>query len=175
MSLKYWHADGSTSTGDGFTKGTSADGDRQAISLDGTATASPSAIDAVSFENWWGQQLSAVQQLKISTQEPLTGGSPRISIETGDSTGAADGDVLYLDPNYCNSSNSNGWRTSNWRGDQTCVVWDAEGRSYAGWNAMVASPEHASQTIYYAFVIQDQPLVSRVDRITLDSKVFTKN
>ena len=80
VTLKFWHLDGTT-TATGFTSGTSADGGGKAVTVDGGSTsAATDAIYAVSFEGWWGQPLSAVSGLKISTQEPLTGGSPRISV-----------------------------------------------------------------------------------------------
>jgi hypothetical protein len=134
-----------------------------------------------------------VNSLKISTQEPLTGGSPRISVTLSSaSDGTWDKGTLFLDPNYCNTSNSNGWRMSNWRGGVLCTIWDDQGRSYTGtsavydqfgalvspavsaWDVMLQSGDHAGEFVYYAYVIQDQPIRSRVDRITLDSKVFTK-
>ena len=195
VSLKFWRLDGST-TATGFTSGTSADGGGKAVTLDGgTAGAAANDIYAISFEGWWGQPLSAVSSLKISTQEPLTGGSPRISVTlttTSDFSAGWDAGTLFLDPNYCNTSNSNGWRMSNWRGGVLCTIWDDQGRSYTGtsavydqygtllqpavsaWDVMLASGDHAGHFVYYAFVIQDQPIRSRVDRITLDSKVFTK-
>jgi len=191
VSLKFWRNDGTT-TSTGFTPGTSADGDRKAVTVDGGSPGSAAdAISAISFENWWGQSLTAVQSLKISTQLPLAGGSPRISVLLGDATGASDGHTLFLDPNYCNSENANGWRTSNWRGGVSCTIWDEAGNSYTGvpsstdgsgvttparsaWDVMAASPEHAGETVYDADVVQDQPIQSRVDRITLDSQVFSK-
>jgi hypothetical protein len=111
---------------------------------------------------------------------------------TSNGSSGWDAGTLFLDPNYCNTSNSNGWRTSNWRGGVLCTIWDDQGRSYNGtsaiydqygtllapavsaWDVMLTSGDHTGHYVYYAFVIQDQPIRSRVDRITLDSKVFTK-
>lgn len=196
VTLKYWHLDGTT-TATGFTLGSSADGGGKAVTLDGGTAAgvTANAINAISFEGWWGQPLSAVNSLKISTQEPLAGGSPRISVTlstTSSGSSGWDAGTLFLDPNYCNTSNANGWRTSNWRGGVLCTIWDDQGRSYTGqsatydtsgvlltpavsaWDAMLQTGDHAGAFVYYAYVIQDQPIVSRVDRITLDSKVFTR-
>jgi hypothetical protein len=185
--LKFWYLDGHTALKGGFTGPVGSDGDRKSINVDATTindpVPNPNAIYAVSFENWWGQSLVAVQQLKINTQEPLAGGSPRISVTlstTADGSSGWDAGTLFLDPNYCNSSNANGWRTSNWRGGANCTTWDDQGRSYAGngvlsgWDVMLASGDHAGAFVYYAYIVQDQPIGDRVDRITLDSLVFTK-
>ncbi|HWL35557.1 MAG TPA: hypothetical protein VNQ77_05135 [Frankiaceae bacterium] len=195
VTLKFWRLDGTT-TATGFTSGPSADGGGKAVTLDGGTTgAAANDVYAISFEGWWGQPLSAVSSLKVSTQEPLTGGSPRISVTlstTSSGSSGWDAGTLFLDPNYCNTSNANGWRTSNWRGGVLCTIWDDQGRSYTGtsavydqygtllspavsaWDVMLASGDHAGHYVYYAFLIQDQPIRSRVDRITIDSKVFTK-
>lgn len=195
VSLKFWRLDGTT-TATGFTSGASADGGGKAVTVDGgSGDAAANDIYAVSFEGWWGQPLSAVSSLKISTQEPITGGSPRISVtlsSTSSGTSGWDMGTLFLDPNYCNTSNANGWRMSNWRGGVLCTIWDDQSRSYTGvsatydqygtlltpalsaWDVMLLSGDHTGAYVYYAYVIQDQPIRSRIDRITLDSKVFTK-
>ena len=179
--LRCVEADGSTVVQQCFTQGDSADGDRKAITVDGTG-AHP--ISSIAFDNWWCQTLESVQQLKISTQEPVTPGSPRISIYLSDDvtgpTGTAgcnsstwNGHTLFLSPYYCNSSNGNGWRTSNWRGDSSCTLfYDTEPTGYAGWDAFTAA--HPNTYIWFAFVVQDEPQASRVDRIQLDSTLFTK-
>ena len=195
VTLKFWRLDGTT-TATGFTSGTSADGGGTAVTVDGgSPDAAANDIYAISFEGWWGQPLSRVSSLKISTQEPITGGSPRISVTlstTSSGSSGWDAGTLFLDPNYCNTSNANGWRMSNWRGGVQCTIWDDQGRSYTGisaiydqygtllspamsaWDVMLASGDHSGAFVYYAYVIQDQPIRSRIDRITLDSKVFTK-
>src|SRR5437868_1704525 len=58
-----------------FSGGPSADGGRRSITLD-----NPAGVTGVAFRNWWCQRLETVQQLKISTQEPVSAGTPRISI-----------------------------------------------------------------------------------------------
>jgi len=57
-------------------------------------------------------------------------------------------------------------------------VYDTSGAlvtpAVSAWDVMLQSGNHTGDFVYYAYVIQDQPTRSRVDRITLDSKVFTK-
>jgi hypothetical protein len=167
-----------------FTLGQSADGGGKSIKLD---TVDPAGTTGVAFDNWWCQRLENVQQLKISTQDPVTAGSPRISILlSSDVTGPAgtagcnssnqDGHTLFLSPLYCASANSNGWRMSNWRSDTSCTIFDENGVGYAGWNAYTAT--HPNEYIWFAFVVQDGPpqpaAINYVDRIQLDSQLFTK-
>lgn len=149
----------------------SADGGGKSIKLDGRPE-NPTATSGVAFDGWWNQTLESVQQLKISTHEPVTGGSPRISIYLSDIVDGPVTHTIFLSPFYCGSSNSNEWRMSNWRSDPSCIIWDEAGLSYTGWNAYTAA--YPGLVIWFAFVIQDEPQLSYVDRIQLDSKLFTK-
>lgn len=163
-----------------FSAGSSADGGGQSIKLD---TVNANGTTGVAFDNWWCQKLESVQQLKISTQEPVTAGSPRISMYLSDANctltydANSNPNTLFLSPYYCNSSNANGWRMSNWRSDASCTLfYNNEPTGYAGWNAFTAS--HPNMTIWFAFVIQDgdpqPPAINHVDRIQLDTQLFTK-
>ena len=180
-SLKFYHCDG-TEGADGFTRGTSVDGGGKAITLDGgncAAGVQNNNPAAVGFWNFWddgtnGKTLADVQAIKMSTQLPLTqGGSPRISIELfdGDPSHYDGTNNVFLDPATCGSPNGKGWINSDFTGSPGCTMTDTSGHTYANWAAMLA--DHGADHIWYAYVIADQPTVNRIDRITLDSQIFT--
>jgi hypothetical protein len=191
----HYTGDGNGDVVDGFTTGTSVDGGKKAVTLDGAncfnTTVSPSAVDGIGFRGFWDIGLAAVTALKVSFQGPLTqGGSPRISIELYDGTTSTGTNNVFLDPASCGSPNGNGWYTSDFRNAVACTITDTGGHSYTGtaaytdglavyhpavsaWDAMLATADHALDQIWYAYAVADQATVNRIDRITLNGQVFT--
>jgi len=186
---------GSTGTVNTFTSGTSVDGGKKAVTVDGAncfgANPIASHVYAIGFRNFWDITLDNVTSLKMSTSNPLTqGGSPRISIELYDGTNYTGSNTLFLDPSTCGTPNGNGWTTSDFRSAVGCSFTDSANHTYAGtpgyydtnsvwvppvsaWDAMLQSGDHTGDQIYYAYVIADEPTVNRVDRITLNGQTFT--
>jgi hypothetical protein len=200
-SLRYYNCsmqytgDGNGVVVDGFTRGTSVDGGKMAVTLDGAncfnTTVSPTSVAAIGFRDFWEIGLDEVTALKASFTAPLTqGGSPRISIELYDGTTYVGDNNLFLSPSTCGSPNGNGWITADFRNSASCSFTDSAGHVYTGtpaytdgslvfhpavsaWDNMLASGDHSGDKIWYAYAIADQSTVNRIDRITLNGQVFT--
>ena len=120
-------------TVDGFTTGTSVDGGKKAVTLDGAncfaTPPSTTSTAAIGFRDFWDMPLIGVSALGMSAQGPFTqGGSPRISVTMADFAYALDSSyldqsVIYLDPRACGSPNANQWYTADFRNSASCTIY----------------------------------------------------
>ena len=111
----------------------------------------------------WDQTLGSITALSFaySGSDP-TGGSPRFSLQIDeDGAGAlAPTDYAFVDALGCN----NGAGLVDVINDPTCTIW-YKNVSYPNWAAFAAA--YPDATLYFAFVVVDQPGDYAINNVTI--------
>lgn len=110
----------------------------------------------------WDQNLSAVTALSFSySGDEPTGGSPRFSLQI-DEDGAGGPEVPYAFVGAMGCNDGSG--KVDVINDETCLV-EYDGTTYDNWAAFAAAFPDA--TLYFAFVIVDQPGTYIINNVTI--------